>query len=68
MKNPLPSTLRRPRKLFYQYSRDILSILDVSNAIFCIFVQALSTKFEVIEEKCTKAYYLLSVFPDLQTD
>ena len=40
--------------------------LEVLNAIFCIFVQALSKKFEVIEEKCTKAYYLLSVF--LQTD
>ena len=66
VKNPLSSTLRRPRKLFYQYSRDILSILEVLNAIFCIFVQALSKKFEVIEEKCTKAYYLLSVF--LQTD
>ena len=49
-----------------EYSRDILSILEVLNAIFCIFVQALSKKFEVIEEKCTKAYYLLSVF--LQTD
>ena len=65
-KNPLPSTLRRPRKLLYQYSRDILSILEVLNAIFCIFVQALSKKLGVIEEKCTKAYYLLSVF--LQTD
>ena len=52
--------------LLYQYSRDILYILEVLNAIFCIFVQALSKKFEVIEEKCTKAYYLLSVF--LQTD
>ena len=65
-KNPLPSTLRRPRKLFYQYSRDILSILEVLNAMICIFVQALSKKFEVIEEKCTNAYYLLSVF--LQAD
>ena len=68
VKNSLPSTLRRPRKLLYQYSRDILSILDVLNAIFFIFVQALSKQFEVIEEKCTKAYYLLTVFPDLQTD
>ena len=30
--------------------------------IFCIFVQALSRKFEVIEEKCTKPCSLLSVF------
>ena len=65
-KNPLPSTLRRPRKLLYEYSRAIWSILEVLNAIFCISVQALSRKFEVIEEKCSKAYYLLSVF--LQTD
>ena len=36
-KNPLPSTLRRPRKLLYKYSRDILFILGVLNAIFCIF-------------------------------
>ena len=64
--NPLPSTLRRPRKLLYQYSWDILSILEVLNAIFCIFVQALWKKFEVIKEKCTNVCYLLSVF--LQTD
>ena len=64
--NPLPSTLRCSRKLLYQYSRDILSIMEVLNAIFCIFVQALSKKFEVIKDKCMKAYYLLSVF--LQTD
>ena len=48
-----------------QYSRAIWSILEVLSAIFCIFVQALFRKFEVIEEKCTKAYWL-SVF--LQTD
>ena len=64
-KNPLPSTLRCPRKLLYQYSRAIWSILEVLSAIFCIFVEALFRKFEVIEEKCTKAYWL-SVF--LQTD
>ena len=34
--------------------------------IFCMFVQALSRKFEVTEEKCTKPYSLLSVF--LQAD
>ena len=33
-KNPLPSTLRCPRKLLYQYSRAIWSILEVLNAIF----------------------------------
>ena len=66
-KYPLPSTLRRPRKLLYQYSRAIWSTLEVLNAIFCILVQALSRKFEeVIEDKCTKAYYLFSVF--LQTN
>ena len=64
-KNPLPSTLRCLRKLLYQYSRAIWSILEVLNTIFYIFVQALSRKFEVIEEKCTKAY-LWSVF--LQTN
>ena len=42
------------------------SILEVLNAIFCIFVQALSRKFEVTEEKCTRPCSLLSVFP--QTD
>ena len=36
------------------------------NAIFCIFVQVLSRKFEVIEENRTKPSLLLSVF--LQTD
>ena len=65
-KNPLPLTLRRPRKLLYQYSRAIWFILEVLNAIFCILRQALSRKFEVIGEKCTKAYYLLSAL--LQTD
>ena len=65
-KNPLPSTLRCPRRLLYQYSRAIWSILEVLNAIFCIFVQALLRKLEVIQKNCTKAYYLLSVF--LQTD
>ena len=65
-RNPPPSTLRLPRKLLYQYSRDVWSILEVLNAIFCIFVQALSRKFEVIEEKCTKPYSLWLVF--LQTD
>ena len=30
--------------------------------IFFIFGQALSRKFDVIEEKCTKPYSLLSVF------
>ena len=65
--NPLPSALRRPWKLLYQYSRVIIwSILEVLNVIFCIFVQALSRKFEVFDEKCTKPYSLLSVF--LQTD
>ena len=33
-KNPLPSTLRCLRKLLYQYSRAIWSILEVLNAIF----------------------------------
>ena len=42
------------------------SIWDVLNAIFCIFVQVLSRKFEVIEENRTKPSSLLSVF--LQTD
>ena len=65
-KNPLPSTLRCPRRLLYQYSRAIWSILEVLNAIFCIFVQALLRKLEVIQKNCTKAYYLLSVFQ--QTD
>ena len=55
-----------PETLLYQYSWDILYFLEVLNAIFCIFVQVLSKKFEVIEEKCTKAYCLLLVF--LQTD
>ena len=65
-KNPLLLTLRCPRRLLYQYSRAIWSILEVLNAIFCIFVQALLRKLEVIQKNCTKAYYLLSVF--LQTD
>ena len=42
-------------------ARAIWSILEVLNTIFCIFVQALSRKFHVVEEKCTRAY-LLSVF------
>ena len=62
----LPSTLRRQRKLPYQYSRPLWSILEVLNATFYIFVQVLSRKFEVIEEKCAKPYSLLLVF--LQTD
>ena len=62
-KNPFSLTLR---KLLYQYSRAIWFILEVLNAIFCILRQALSRKFEVIEEKGTKAYYLLSAF--LQAD
>ena len=41
-------------------ARAIWSILEVLNAIFCIFVQAVSRKFEVIEEKCTKPCSLLS--------
>ena len=53
-KNPLPSTLRCLRKLLYQYSRAIWSILELLNAMFCSFVQALSSKFEVIEEKCSR--------------
>ena len=65
-KNPFSLTLRRPRKVLYHYSRAIWFILEVLNAIFCILRQALSRKFEVIEEKCTKAYYLLSAF--LQAD
>ena len=65
-KNPLPSTLICPRKLLYQYSRAVWSILEVLNAIFCIFVWALLRKLEVIQKNCAKAYYLLSVF--LQTD
>ena len=65
-RNPLPTTLRRPRKPQYQYSRAIWSILEVSNAIFFTFVQGLLRKFEVVEEKCTKPCLLLSVF--LQTD
>ena len=57
-RNPLPSTLRRPRKPWYQYSRAIWSIWEVLNAIFCIFVQVLSRKFEVIEEnRTTHAHY-----------
>ena len=58
-KNPLPLTLRCARKLLYQYSRANWSILEVLNAVFYSFVQALSSKFEVIEEKCTRTYYLI---------
>ena len=47
--------------LLYQYSRDILYILEFLNVKLCIFVQALSKKIPSHEEKCTKAYYLLSV-------
>ena len=54
-KNPLSSTLRRPRKLVYQYS--IWSILEVLNAIFFIFVQPLLRKLEVIEEKVHEAIF-----------
>ena len=57
-RNPLPSTLRGPRKLLYHYRRGIWSILKVLNDIFCIFVQVIK-KFEVIPEKCTKPYSLL---------
>ena len=67
-KNPLLSTLRRPRKLLYQYSRTIWSMFGSfkRHILYFNLVQALSRKFEVIEDKCTKAYYLLPVF--LQTD
>ena len=62
-KNPLPLTLRCPRRLLYQYSRAIWSILEVLNAIFCIFVQALLRKLEVIQKNCTKAYYFIVSVP-----
>ena len=65
-RNPLPSTLRRPRKPSYQYSRAIWSIWEVLNAIFCIFVQVLWRKFEVIEDNRTNPCSLMSVF--IQTD
>ena len=65
-RNPLPSTLRGPKKPQYQYSRAIWSIWEVLNAIFCIFVQVLSRKFKVIEDNRTKPCSLLSVF--IQTD
>ena len=52
--------------VFLAVKTAIWSILENLNVILCIFVQALSRKFEVIKEKCTKAYYFLSVF--LQTD
>ena len=50
----------------YQYSRAIWSIWEVLDAIFCIFVQVLSRKFEVIEDNRAKPCSLLSVF--IQTD
>ena len=58
-RNPLPSTLRSPRKPWYQYSRAIWRHILYSCA-------SIVDKFEVIEEKCTKPCSLLSVF--LQTD
>ena len=54
------------RESYYIIILDILPILEVLNVIFRIFVQTLSKKIEVIEKKCTKAYYVLSVL--LQTD
>ena len=48
-KNPLPSTLRCPKKLLYQYSRAIWSILEVLNAIFCIVEKIRSHSGEVHE-------------------
>ena len=36
-RNPLPSTLRRPRKPWYQYSRAIWSIWEVLNAIYILY-------------------------------
>ena len=47
-----------PEKAIISVFKSYLVHFGSFNAIFCIFVQALSTKFEVIEEKCTKAYYL----------
>ena len=47
----LPSTLRGLRKLLYHYRRGIRFILEVSNNIFCIFMQVIE-KLEVIPEKC----------------
>ena len=55
-----------PDKAIISDSRAIWSIWEVLNAIFCIFVEALSKKFEVIKENRTKPSSLLSVF--LQTD
>ena len=55
-----------PEKVIILVFKSYLVILQVLNSIFRIFVQALSRKFAVIEEKCTKPCSLLSVF--LQTD
>ena len=55
-----------PEKAIISVFKSYLVYLEVLNAIFCIFVQALLRKLEVIQKNCTKAYYLLSVF--LQTD
>ena len=55
-----------PEETIMSVFKSYLVHLEVLNAIFCIFVQALSRKFEVTEEKCTRPCSLLSVFP--QTD
>ena len=51
-KNPLLSTLRRPRKLLYQYSRTIWSMFGSfkRHILYFNLVQALSRKFEAIED------------------
>ena len=51
-----------PEKVIISVFKSYLVHLEVLNAICYIFVRALSRKFEVIEEKCTKVFYLLSVF------
>ena len=55
-----------PEKAIISVFKSYLVHFGSFNAIFCIFVQALSRKFEVIEEKCTRPCSLLSVF--LRTD
>ena len=55
-----------PEKAIISVCKRDLVHFGILNAIFCIFVKALSRKFEVIEENCTKPCWLLSVF--LQTD
>ena len=49
-KNPFPLTLRRPRKLLYQYSRAIWFILEVLNAIFCILRQHFRSHWGEVHE------------------